>query len=730
MDDVVVSLGLRTIVTSILVAVGVVAAAVALHATRNVGIELTLAVGVAVLARPAVLWLARRTPFGIAVVAVFVALLAVLVAFLAGEAHALAAGTDQLRRAVPDRLARLQSRLPAGNPLRRFLIEDDVVARVRHDISGIPSRFILGTDSPAGVASRLGTILLVSSLGALMVVQGPTAMRSALARLPGRWQDRAQAAVRAGYHLGGSYVRRTAVLALACGLGAGLIAAACGVPGAAVLALWLGMWAFVPKLGIAAGGLPLLALAVGQGVAEGIGASVALVVLVGAGEWARRRWIERTTLTVGSLLSLLAVMTGMELARWPGALVALLGVAVVVAGAQATPRRQRATPDPTPSVAAPVRPPASSPDGVARPRRFTVEIDGRSLVLGGVLILTLVAAVALARSVPEALTRATVGVLVALAVNPIVGALQRRLHVARAAAVGIVVGGLFVAVLAFAVLAVPQAIQQSHQLSKEAPHLVSQLDRAPGLGRFIRHEHLEQQFRAFLLDLPKVLTAKDKALQGAARAAGESLLAVSWMFLVAVAALLDGPAIARLAKRATPAAYGSSAQQMGALAYQAVGRSAAGSAFAALLQGGVVLVIALVLHIPLAPLLAANAAIWSFVPQVGGLLAGAPLVVVGLSQGLATGIAAGVLFVAYMVFNNHFLHAVIVGRAVGISPLASMVSVLVGASLGGFVGAMIATPLVSVAHTLVASRRSGGPGNGPASGADQADAPVAVASAT
>src|SRR6516162_5778913 len=56
MDEVVVSVGVRTIVKSILVGVGVVAAVVALHASHNVLTELTLAVGVAVLARPAVLW--------------------------------------------------------------------------------------------------------------------------------------------------------------------------------------------------------------------------------------------------------------------------------------------------------------------------------------------------------------------------------------------------------------------------------------------------------------------------------------------------------------------------------------------------------------------------------------------------------------------------------------------------------------------------------------------------
>jgi predicted PurR-regulated permease PerM len=88
------------------------------------------------------------------------------------------------------------------------------------------------------------------------------------------------------------------------------------------------------------------------------------------------------------------------------------------------------------------------------------------------------------------------------------------------------------------------------------------------------------------------------------------------------------------------------------------------------------------------------------------------------------------LFIAYRVCNNDVLHAVIVGRAVGISPLASMVSVLVGASLGGFVGAMIATPLVSVAHTLLAARRSEGPSAGHLRGNDQADPPPAVASAS
>ncbi len=69
--------------------------------------------------------------------------------------------------------------------------------------------------------------------------------------------------------------------------------------------------------------------------------------------------------------------------------------------------------------------------------------------------------------------------------------------------------------------------------------------------------------------------------------------------------------------------------------------SSAGSTFTALLQGAVVLVIGVAFGVPLSPLLAANAAFFAFVPQVGGLLAAIPLIAFGLTQGLGTAVAVG-----------------------------------------------------------------------------------------
>ena len=141
-------------------------------------------------------------------------------------------------------------------------------------------------------------------------------------------------------------------------------------------------------------------------------------------------------------------------------------------------------------------------------------------------------------------------------------------------------------------------------------------------------------------------------------------------------------------------------ERLGSLTYDTVGRSAAAKGFSALLQGSVVMVIALAFGVPLAPMLGAIAAIGGFIPQIGGAIAGVPLFVVALSQGLWTGIICGLLFLIYMELNNHVLGPLIVGRAVRISPLTSLIAVLIGVSLAGFIGGFLATPIAGLIQAL------------------------------
>ncbi len=704
MGDLIVTITPRTIIKVTLVAAVVVAMAVALPATRGVAADLAVAAAVACLVRPGVLRLARRMRTGLAIFLVYAAVLLGLVTFLAFEAGALSAGTKELRRAVPDRLERLQQHLAPGNALRRFLVEDHVVARVRTSIKDIPARFIFGTTSPFHSASQLGLFMLIASLSAFMITRGPALFRRLVAWLPTEWRETADTAGCAAYHTGGAYIRRTLVLAGASGLAAGGLALLCHVPGAAMMGLWVGLWAVIPTFGIAVAGLGVVALAFGQGTFEGVGALVGSVALVVAAELARRRWIEGPTVTVGPLLSIVAVMAGLELGRWMGAFLLLVAAAFFAAGTDglrisARPRPRTDQPPSSPAEATPGGTSASAPEST----RVRVELDTRSLVLAAATAFGLVVAVAFTRSIPHSLTRLIVGLFLALALNRVVGVVQKRVGGRRQVAVAVVVLAGLAATVAFAVFTMPRVADQSRHVSAEARAIVSQLDRAPFIGKRIRQSHLDDRIRRALNDLPHLLTTHDKSLRGAARTAGESLLTGSWMLLAAVAALLDGPTLANKFKALLPTDRRANVERLGSLMYETVGRYAAGSAFSALLQGAVVMVIALAFRVPLAPVLAANAALWSFIPQVGGLFAGLPLFVFALTRGLPTAIICGCLFLVYMVTNNHLIHPLIVGRAVRISPLTSLIAVLVGVSLGGFVGGLLATPIVGVIRALTTS---------------------------
>ena len=131
-----------------------------------------------------------------------------------------------------------------------------------------------------------------------------------------------------------------------------------------------------------------------------------------------------------------------------------------------------------------------------------------------------------------------------------------------------------------------------------------------------------------------------------------------------------------------------------------VARYAVGSVVIAAIAGTAAFTIALVAGVPLAPLLGLWAAVSNFIPQVGGYLGAAPLVVLGLTTGTGKGLIILVVYLIYMQIENRIIQPLIVSKAVDIPPFVAMVAVLVGGATAGVVGAVLVTPMVGVARAL------------------------------
>lgn len=330
-----------------------------------------------------------------------------------------------------------------------------------------------------------------------------------------------------------------------------------------------------------------------------------------------------------------------------------------------------------------------------------------------------------------------VGSFVAVLLNPLVVALQRRGLHRRGAAVGVVVA---IAVLAFAGLAVlfgyPLVNGLTH-LSNTLPAYVRRAQAGKGwIGHLMRQYHVESWITknsTKLIALAQGLSKPALALgRGALSALIELLTIFTFVFLV----LMEAP---RMRVGLLGLVAPERARRITAIGDQ-VSRSVTGymlgNLLTSLIAGVVVFVTLWLLGVPFAALFALWVALVDFLPTIGGALAGIPTVLFAFGHSVGAGVATFVVFLLYTQIENHLLNPIVMSRTAKINPLAVFVAVLVGAEVGawvgglfgGFVGVLLAVPAAAIvqtlAHELWALVRPAGVG-GPAVAPGEAMAPDA-----
>jgi predicted PurR-regulated permease PerM len=110
----------------------------------------------------------------------------------------------------------------------------------------------------------------------------------------------------------------------------------------------------------------------------------------------------------------------------------------------------------------------------------------------------------------------------------------------------------------------------------------------------------------------------------------------------------------------------------------------------------------LLLGVENALLLAFLAGAFELIPLFGSFLAAIPAVLVAFADGGATTalLVAG-LFVIINQFEGQLIYPLVVKKVVGVPPIISIVALVVGGKLAGFVGVLIAVPVAAVLMELL-----------------------------
>jgi predicted PurR-regulated permease PerM len=308
-----------------------------------------------------------------------------------------------------------------------------------------------------------------------------------------------------------------------------------------------------------------------------------------------------------------------------------------------------------------------------------------------------------------------IALFLALALNPLVGWIQRRTPLPRGAAIGVAYLIVLIVIVTVGASFVPKLIDEVNGFVQALPNYVHDLTHGRGrLGFLERKYHVVEKVRE---QVQNGGAKRLLGLSGAALSVTKSIISliaatVTIVFLTFFM-LLEGRSWMERIYSLFPDGSQSRVRGIGNDIYKTVGGYVTGNILISLVAGASSTIVLLIMGVPYAVALGLLVAVLDLIPLAGATVAGIVVSLVAFLHSIPAGVVVVIFVIVYQQIENHFLQPVIYGRTVQLSALAVLVSVLVGAELAGILGALAAIPVAGTLQVLIrdqlAYRRTSGP---------------------
>ncbi|MDT7572976.1 MAG: hypothetical protein QOE05_3150 [Actinomycetota bacterium] len=317
--------------------------------------------------------------------------------------------------------------------------------------------------------------------------------------------------------------------------------------------------------------------------------------------------------------------------------------------------------------------------------------------LGVALAYALVQALVAVRSV---LILLLISAFLAIGLNPAVEALERR-GLSRGRAVGAVLVAVLLFFVGFGFAVVPPVIDQVGQLIDKAPDYVHDLQNNRRVASLDDRFHFLNQLKAYVSHPENLGTKLFGGVLGVGKVVFSAFFSTLTVLILTLYFLSNLPNMKAAAYRAVPR---SRRARVGLLAdeiLERVGGYVGGALVIAVIAGVTTFVVLLVFHVPYPVALAMLVAITDLIPLIGATIGAVVVTLVSFFVSTKTGIVVGVYYAAYQQFENYVLYPRVMKKSVDVSPAATVVAVLIGGSLLGVLGALLAIPIAAAVQLVL-----------------------------
>jgi predicted PurR-regulated permease PerM len=293
--------------------------------------------------------------------------------------------------------------------------------------------------------------------------------------------------------------------------------------------------------------------------------------------------------------------------------------------------------------------------------------------------------------------------LIAVGISPLVDRIEqqrlvRRVLVPRWAAILSVYAALVTVVILFVMLMVPPLAAQARDLVTAAPDLLSRAQQwLIAQGILNREITIGEAVRQAPVGGTDAVTTVVSAIWGFVG----GIFGIVTILIVAFYLLIESDNIVRAVVRLFPRPERARVRDAFRRAGEKVSAWMAGQLLLAAIIGTTAAVGLWIMGVPYFYVLALIAGIGELIPIVGPLLAAIPAVAVAFSVSPALALAVALFFFLQQQVENHVLVPKVMSRQVGISPVLVILALLIGGSLLGLVGAILAVPTVAILQVLL-----------------------------
>lgn len=299
-----------------------------------------------------------------------------------------------------------------------------------------------------------------------------------------------------------------------------------------------------------------------------------------------------------------------------------------------------------------------------------------------------------------------IAIFLAIALGPAVDFFSRRL-VPRSLSILVVYFLIFLAIVGVGLLVVPPVVTQVESFGRDVPRYLNAARGNATIRKYDDRYKITEKLKVQARKLPARLGQAAGALRDVTVGVFSALVTLITVLTIVFFLLLDGRRIAGAALKLAGPAHEPGARAIAEDIYRAVAGYVAGNLAISVIAGLVTYVTLLLLGVPFAAPLAVLLAFLDLIPLVGATIGAIAIGIVTLFNDFPTSTLVWIVVAfLYQQVENNVIQPMVYRRTVSVQPLVVIIAILIGATLLGLLGALVAIP-VAASLQIIARKRPG-----------------------